>query len=163
MDGYILLPKTFTDKGYTLEFVKDIGEWKIYKRYKKNSKFATFELVFSKKSEEFKIGENTIPKKWSYPNNNQFGFFGYECISLKRAEEKYKEITNKKEEKKLDTKIEILKNKEFTLKDLLKKYSNYSYSKIYIYIKELLDKKKIKIVGEKENKKGRSSKIYKTL
>lgn len=166
VEKYLPLPEVFEQKKHKLIKVYDFGDgWMIYKRVKENSKFTEWELVKPKKQEEFNIAGNTIPAKIAYPNEtSDWGRIGFSLISLERAKEKYKEIKNEEIEYNQKTKIELpLKNKEFTIKDLIKKYPNYSYSKIYIYISELLKKHKLKITGEKQNKKGRSTKIYKVL
>lgn len=165
-EKYLPLPEVFDQKGYKLTKVYDFGDgWMIYKRVKENRKFIEWELVKPKKQKEFNIAGNTIPAKIAYPNEtSDWGRIGFSLVSLERAKEKHKEIKNEEVEYNQETKIELpLKNKEFTIKDLIKKYPNYSYSKIYIFISELLEKKKIKITGEIKNKKGRSTKIYKTL
>ncbi len=162
-NGYILLPEKFTDKKYTLEFIKNIGEWKIYKKSKENSKFITYELIKPKKQESFVIGKNVIAKKWAYPSNENFGRLGFECLSIKRCEELYQEIKDQKEQKNTEKTIDLPKNEKFTIKEVLDKYPKLSYYVVYSYIKELLKNKKIKIVGEIKNKIGKASKIYKLV
>lgn len=98
-NGYILLPKIFSSKGFDFYFIEKLHDgWEIYER-KSVGAFSTFELIRPYKGEERKIGDAVIPKKYYYPGNEQFGSKGFSCISLERARIKFGEIQKNKFDK----------------------------------------------------------------
>lgn len=166
--GYLLLPEKFEFKGYSFEFVKNIGNWKIYKKSKEDS-HPKYEIIKPIKQEEFNFRGNLLPKKWTYPGTNAFGRNGYDCISIERCEELYKNWILPREQKNEEKNDEVVKEKsdlvyskdKFTIKDLEILNKKLTYAQISVKLKEDLVQGKIKIVGEKENPRGRASKIYK--
>lgn len=164
-DGYIMVENSFEYKGYNFSFVKDFNDgWRVYKKSKEGC-FDKFELVKFKKQEEWNFKGKIIPKKWKYPNNEDFGRIGFDCVSMERAVALYKEIKKNKEEKEeklLNNPASEMKipNVEFTCSDLLKKNKNCTYSDVYIQLKKWLDEGQIKKCGERKNKKGKPSMLY---
>lgn len=166
-EGYILLPKTWTESGWLFKFIKKLDEnWSLYLREKTTGEGRQhWELVKITKQEEFNFKGNIIPKKWKYPGTAAFGKMGYDCISEQRALEIYESIKHKEEEKEEEKSIKIIfpSRKEFTIKEIEQLNSDKTYAQIYNKIKDLLTEKKIKVTGEKENTNGKPSKIYKVI
>jgi hypothetical protein len=163
-DGYLLLERNFDSCGFNFKFVKDLENgWKIYKKTHNKLGYVKYELILPKKQDAFVFHNNPIPAKWVYPGNSNFGRTGFDCISLEVAEKRHKELLLKKDEKehKEDKKL-FVPTKPFTIKDLQNDKNNdkWSYSQITSKLKELLEQKKIKVTGEKENNVGKSSKVY---
>lgn len=161
---YIPLQRVFKQKGYILTKVHDFNDgWVVFKREKENNiGYAQYELVKPYKSEEYEIGGNKVAARISYPGTNQFGSIGFNCISLERAKQKHKEITNKKEKDDSDLDIKV-PDKEFTIKDLQITNPALSYSDIYNHVKNMETKKEIKVIRKQDNIKGKQSKIYKKI
>lgn len=160
-EGYILLENEFSERGFDFKFVKDLdGGWKIYKRTNKRTLNVKYELIKPKRQESYQIHGNTIPAKWSYPGDSSFGRTGFDCISLDVAIQRHHEIMSNKESHSESAPVEIkFPKKEFTIKDLLTT-NKQPYSKIYLKVKEFLNTGQIKKVGQKKNKRGKSSDIY---
>jgi len=98
-DGYILLEKEFTSRGYNFKFVKDLeGGWKIYEKSKESQKYNKYELIKPKRQDAFVFHGNQIEAKWTYPGDSAFGRTGFDCVSLARAEEIHERIIKSKEE-----------------------------------------------------------------
>jgi len=97
-DGYLELSTEFNHAGfdYKREKVLDNG-WQIYSQ-RKDDCLISFELVRVVKSEEREMGGQIIAKRWCYPGNSAWGRIGFTCVSLERAEEKYRELVIKKEQ-----------------------------------------------------------------
>ena len=97
-DGYLLVPKEFTHKGYQFKFVKKLeGGWMIYEKTKEATKTKKYELVKPKRQDQFVFHGKTIEAKWVYPNDNAFGRIGFDCVSLDVALNRHKEILAKQE------------------------------------------------------------------
>jgi len=164
-EGYLLIEKEFTSRGFNFSFVKDFKDgWMIYKKTAEGGGPNKYELIRPKKQEEFNFRGSIIPKKWKYPNDNDFGRLGFDCASLEAAKKRHDQIIKTKqdkEEKEDRPQIISIPNKEFTCKDLMNQNSSLSYSEAYAQVKTWATEKKILKVGEKKNKKGKSSILYK--
>ncbi len=163
-DGYLLVPKEFTHKGYQFKFVKKLeGGWMIYEKTKESTKTKKYELVKPKRQDQFVFHGKTIEAKWVYPNDNAFGRIGFDCLSLDIAINRHKEILANKQEQVENSQIELVIPKgEFTMKDLLAK-NNIPYPKLYLKIKEMVLGNTIKKVGEKKNVRGKPSDVFKLV
>ena len=163
-DGYLLVPKEFTHKGYQFKFVKKLeGGWMIYEKTKETTKTKKYELVKPKRQDQFVFHGKTIEAKWVYPNDNAFGRIGFDCVSLDVAIERHREILANKQEQVENTQIELkIPNGEFTLKDLLKS-NKIPYPKLYLKVKEMVLGNSLKKVGEKKNIRGKPSDVFKLV
>lgn len=163
-DGYQLLPETFEYKGNTFKFIKNLNNWKIYEKTRKETGRKYYELIKPIKQEAFNFHGTLLSPRWSYPGTNSFGRNGYDCISIERCEQLYKTWVlpreNKNEEPIKDDKISYPEGK-FILKDLEKLNKKLTYQQISVKVREDVSLGIVKIVGEKENQRGRASKIYK--
>lgn len=163
-EGYILLPSTWTESGWTFNYHKHVeDDWHIYIRTKTNGEGRKhYELVRLTTQEEFNFKGKIIPKKWHYPSTSQFGKLGFDCISEQRALFIYDQLKERQEEReeKKDIKVMFPSKKPFSIKDLEKLNPELSYANIYNKVKDLLLLAKLKVHGEKENKIGKPSKIY---
>jgi hypothetical protein len=164
-DGYLLIEKEFTYRGYDFKLVKDFKDgWFIYEKSKKNQKHNKYELVKPKKQDAFVFNGKKIEDKWVYPNDNAFGKTGFDCVSLQVAEARHLSIIQNKEDQE---EKEALKNEEvrvptrsFTIKDFMKANPKLSYSLAYVKIKELIDSQEIRLEGTKKAKRGKASNVY---
>lgn len=163
-DGYLLVPKEFTHKGYQFKFVKKLeGGWMIYEKTKEATKTKKYELVKPKRQDQFVFHGKTIEAKWVYPNDNAFGRIGFDCISLDVAIERHREILANKQEQVENTQIELkIPKGEFTLKDLLNT-NKIPYPKLYLKVKEMVLGNTLKKIGEKKNIRGKPSDIFKLV
>lgn len=163
-DGYLLVPKEFTHKGYQFKFVKKLeGGWMIYEKTKEATKTKKYELVKPKRQDQFVFHGKTIEAKWVYPNDNAFGRIGFDCISLDVAIERHREILANKQEQVENTQIELkIPKGEFTLKDLLNT-NKIPYPKLYLKVKEMVLGNSLKKVGEKKNIRGKPSDVFKLV
>ncbi len=163
-DGYLLVPKEFTHKGYQFKFVKKLeGGWMIYEKTKEATKTKKYELVKPKRQDQFVFHGKTIEAKWVYPNDNAFGRIGFDCISLDVAIERHREILANKQEQVENTQIELkIPKGEFTLKDLLNT-NKIPYPKLYLKVKEMVLGNTLKKVGEKKNIRGKPSDVFKLV
>ena len=163
-DGYLLVPKEFTHKGYQFKFVKKLeGGWMIYEKTKEATKTKKYELVKPKRQDQFVFHGKTIEAKWVYPNDNAFGRIGFDCISLDVAIERHREILANKQEQVENTQIELkIPKGEFTLKDLLNT-NKIPYPKLYLKVKEMVLGNTLKKRGEKKNIRGKPSDIFKLV
>jgi hypothetical protein len=163
-DGYLLVPKEFTHKGYQFKFVKKLeGGWMIYEKTKEANKTKKYELVKPKRQDQFVFHGKTIEAKWVYPNDNAFGRIGFDCISLDVAIERHREILANKQEQIENTQIELkIPKGEFTLKDLLNT-NKMPYPKLYLKVKEMVLGNTLKKVGEKKNIRGKPSDVFKLV
>ena len=96
---YLPLPKEFIKKGFVHIWVQDLDndEWKIYRRFKKDSNCAHFELIKSKKQKAFLIGGGvTIEAKIVYPNSESWGNDGFTYSTLNECINKYEKIKGQK-------------------------------------------------------------------
>lgn len=161
-DGYLLVPKEFTHKGYQFKFVKKLeGGWMIYEKTKEANKTKKYELVKPKRQDQFVFHGKTIEAKWVYPNDNAFGRIGFDCVSLDVAIERHREILANKQEQVENTQIELkIPKGEFTLKDLLNT-NKIPYPKLYLKVKEMVLGNTLKKIGEKKNIRGKPSDIFK--
>ena len=163
-DGYLLVPKEFTHKGYQFKFVKKLeGGWMIYEKTKEATKTKKYELVKPKRQDQFVFHGKTIEAKWVYPNDNAFGRIGFDCISLDVAIESHREILANKQEQVENTQIELkIPKGEFTLKDLLNT-NKIPYPKLYLKVKEMVLGNTLKKIGEKKNVRGKPSDVFKLV
>lgn len=163
-DGYLLVPKEFTHKGYQFKFVKKLeGGWMIYEKTKEATKTKKYELVKPKRQDQFVFHGKTIEAKWVYPNDNAFGRIGFDCVSLDVAIERHREILANKQEQVENTQIELkIPKGEFTLKDLLNT-NKIPYPKLYLKVKEMVLGNTLKKVGEKKNVRGKPSDVFKLV
>ena len=176
-DGYLLVEKEFTLRGYKFKFAKQLkNDWCIYEKIKKEEAgvktrnkhiHKKYELVKLKRQESYVFNGKKIEDQWMYPNDNAFGRLGFDCISLEAAENRYKQILENGEKKEEDKKI---KNEEvrvptinFTVKDFMKANPKLNYSSAYSKIKELTSNKEVVVCGEKENKRGKPSLLYRKV
>ena len=163
-DGYLLVPKEFTHKGYQFKFVKKLeGGWMIYEKTKEANKTKKYELVKPKRQDQFVFHGKTIEAKWVYPNDNAFGRIGFDCVSLDVAIERHREILANKQEQVENTQIELkIPKGEFTLKDLLNT-NKIPYPKLYLKVKEMVLGNTLKKIGEKKNVRGKPSDVFKLV
>ena len=163
-DGYLLVPKEFTHKGYQFKFVKKLeGGWMIYEKTKEANKTKKYELVKPKRQDQFVFHGKTIEAKWVYPNDNAFGRIGFDCVSLDVAIERHREILANKQEQVENTQIELkIPKGEFTLKDLLNT-NKIPYPKLYLKVKEMVLGNTLKKIGEKKNIRGKPSDVFKLV
>ena len=163
-DGYLLVPKEFTHKGYQFKFIKKLeGGWMIYEKLKEATKTKKYELVKPKRQDQFVFHGKTIEAKWVYPNDNAFGRIGFDCVSLDVAIERHREILANKQEQVENTQIELkIPKGEFTLKDLLNT-NKIPYPKLYLKVKEMVLGNTLKKVGEKKNVRGKPSDVFKLV
>lgn len=163
-DGYLLVPKEFTHKGYQFKFIKKLeGGWMIYEKTKEATKTKKYELVKPKRQDQFVFHGKTIEAKWVYPNDNAFGRIGFDCISLDVAIERHREILANKQEQVENTQIELkIPKGEFTLKDLLNT-NKIPYPKLYLKVKEMVLGNTLKKIGEKKNIRGKPSDVFKLV
>lgn len=163
-DGYLLVPKEFTHKGYQFKFIKKLeGGWMIYEKTKEATKTKKYELVKPKRQDQFVFHGKTIEAKWVYPNDNAFGRIGFDCVSLDVAIERHREILANKQEQVENTQIELkIPKGEFTLKDLLNT-NKIPYPKLYLKVKEMVLGNTLKKIGEKKNVRGKPSDVFKLV
>ena len=65
-DGYLLVPKEFTHKGYQFKFIKKLeGGWMIYEKTKESTKTKKYELVKPKRQDQFVFHGKTIATTFS--------------------------------------------------------------------------------------------------
>jgi len=164
-DGYLLLEKEFTSRGFSFKQVKDFGDgWMIYEKSHKNYKHKKYELIRPKRQEEYVFNGKKIEAKWLYPNNNSFGHTGFDCCSMNHAEQKHEDIlkNNLKKEEMEEIRSEEVRipTRDFTIKEFMKANPKLSYGLAYVKVKELIDNKQIRVCGVKENKRGRASNLY---
>lgn len=160
-EGYRLVPLEFNSGGYTYKFVEQIDrDWRIYSTYSPTAKkIIDYELVRFVKSEEYTIAGNTVPKKWTYPTANMFGKHGFSCHCVEGCYRKHKEVLARAEEKaEPEAEIEIPRNKEFTVKELVKSL-DLPYPKVYAKVREI--ESELTVVRLIKNKTGRDTKVYK--
>lgn len=160
IDGkYLPLPKQFISKGFNHVFDRELGNgWMIYRRNAIELNRPHFELIQPYKQEGFTICGNDIPPKIKYPTAEDFGTYGFVFPTIEACLEKYEKIKNppiKEEQNPV-----IWPDGKFTLKELAENNPKYNISKLSAIVKK---DKNIKVVGEKSNKRGRSSKVYKKL
>jgi hypothetical protein len=165
-DGYELVPSTFTKRDYTYSFVENIDkDWSVYSVFSPAAKkVIDYELVKFTKNEERTVFGSTIPKKWSYPNDESFGTTGFSCHSLRGCHSKYKLLMQKAEGQATSSAanalpIEIPFDEEFSVSTLMSKL-NQPYHRIYLKIKSLGDE--IELVREvpSPSGKGKPTKIF---
>jgi hypothetical protein len=163
-DGYLLVPKEFSHKGYQFKFIKKLeGGWMIYEKTKESTKTKKYELVKPKRQDQFVFHGKTIEAKWVYPNDNAFGRIGFDCASLDAAINRHKEILANKQEQVENTQAELkIPKGEFTMKDLLVT-NKIPYPKLYLKIKEMVLGNTIKKIGEKKNVRGKPSDVFKLV
>lgn len=164
-DGYLLLEKEFTSRGFNFKFIKDFKDgWMIYEKSRKSYAHKKYELIKPKRQDEYVFNGKKIEAKWLYPNDNSFGHIGFDCSSLAHAEEKHEYIleNNQKREEIEEIKNEEVKipTRDFTIKEFMKANPRLSYGLAYVKVKELIDNKEIRVSGVKENKRGRASNLY---
>lgn len=162
-DGYILLEKEFTSRGYNFKFIKDLeGGWKIYEKSKENQKYNKYELIRPKRQDAFVFHGKQIEAKWTYPGDSAFGRTGFDCVSLERAEEIHARIIKSKAQEEQETHVPEIKlpEKEFTLKEVLV-LNKLKYPVLYLKIKEMVLSGVLKKVGVRKNPRGKSSDIFK--
>lgn len=167
-DGYQLLPAKFEWKGYSFTFIKNLGNWKIYEKISNSTGNKHYEIIKPQKQEEYVFHGSVIPKKYSYPGTNSFGRIGYDCISVARCEELYKTWILPRENKNIEEYTNengdlVYPDGKFLKKDLKSLNKKLTISQISVRLKKDLQEAKIKIVGEKENKRGKNSIIYKKI
>ncbi len=169
-NGYQLLPKNFTEKGFEFKEIHADGDWRIFERKGENHSTPHFELVKIYKSEEYEMGGNKIGKKWNLPTSEQWGVSGFTLPTKDRALAKLDEIKNGKVE---DAQAKIENNKaihglilpsseKFSLKDIEKLNPSLTYPVLYLKVKDMIGKK-LEICGEVKNLKGRPSKLFKLI
>lgn len=90
-----ILPKKFTQLGYTLEQIKRENDIAIYKRTKKDQSFPEFEVIKIKGHPGYEIAGHKIGAAESYPGAKAFGTLGWSFISLEDAEKKFKLMRQK--------------------------------------------------------------------
>jgi hypothetical protein len=135
-------------------------DWRIYSAAnpRNNNHIFDYELVRFKKHEEYKMGGSVIPKGWSYPTANAFGRDGFSCPTLAAARRKYRELQEERaltSEKTYSFSIPV--NVPFSITKLAKELG-VPYSRIYARVKEL--GKKVSIVKEIKNTRGKNTRIY---
>lgn len=167
-DGYILLNKEFSSKGYDFKFLRDFGDgWMIYTKTSKNGNIK-YELIKPHKNEEWICKGTTIPKKWGYPGDNAFGRTGFDCISLASAEARHDALVKASEakaESPSDLKINLPKNKAFTIVDLSKLNPEHTRYQLKLKLESLVNEKKVAPCGTKPHPKniGKPAILYKFL
>ena len=176
-DGYILVEKEFTLRGYRFKFVKQLkNSWCIYEKIKKEDVAVKtrnkhihkkYELVKLRQQEAYVFNDKKIEAKWLYPTDNAFGKLGFDCISLEAAENRYEEIVKAGEKKEVE---EEIKNEEvriptidFTIKEFIKANPKLNYSIAYQKIKLLISNREIRLNGDRKNKRGKASNLYKKV
>jgi len=176
-DGYLLVEKEFTLRGYKFKFIKQLkNDWCIYEKTKKEeagvktrNKYIhkKYELVKLRRQESYIFNDKKIEAKWLYPNDNAFGKLGFDCMTLDAAQNQYEEILKaeerKEEEEKIKSEEARIPKKDFTVKDFIKANPKLNYSIAYQKIKELISNKYIKLAGEKKNKRGKASNLYRKV
>ena len=176
-DGYILVEKEFTLRGYRFKFVKQLkNSWCIYEKIKKEDvgvktrnkhTHKKYELVKLRQQEAYIFNDKKIEAKWLYPTDNAFGKLGFDCISLDAAQNRYEEIVKAGEKKEVE---EEIKNEEvriptidFTIKEFIKANPKLNYSIAYQKIKLLISNREIRLNGDRKNKRGKASNLYKKV
>ncbi len=176
-DGYLLIEKEFTLRGYKFKFIKQLkNDWCIYEKIKKeNAGVKTrnkhihkkYELVKLRRQDSYMFDDKKIEAKWLYPTDNAFGKLGFDCISLEAAQNRYNEIVKagekKEEEEEIKNEEVRIPTKDFTIKEFIKANPKLNYSIAYQKIKEIILKKYIRLNGERKNKRGKSSNLYKKV
>ena len=172
-EEFLPLEKQFHTRGFDFEFVKNLkGGWQIYKKTKTLSKkdikdkchaYVKYELILPLKNKEGMLHGKFYPNRLSYPGDEAFGKNGYDCSSLEAAEKRHAEILARKEEKieHEARKLNLPKDKTFTIKDLEKLNKDWTYNTIYARLKELVVEGRIIQSGTKDNTIGKPSKVYK--
>lgn len=156
-EGYIKVRSQFNSGGYVYTFVEKLdANWQVYSvaNPRNDNKVFDYELVHFTRSEEYKLGEAVIAKRWNYPTANAFGRNGFSLPTLENARRKWREVLEYREHKEVEIKVPV--NKEFTIKNLAAQL-NVSYPKLYLTVKEL--GAKVKVVREIKNKKGKNTKV----
>ncbi len=87
------LPQKFNKKGFKHTQIKREQDVALYKRQSiENSKVFHYEVVIISSHNGTIIEGNFIEPGELYPSSSQWGDKGWTCISLERAEEKFKQI-----------------------------------------------------------------------
>ncbi len=166
-EGYRLLEKEFTSRGYNFKWIENLKDgWKIYQKTSVRTGESKWELIRPIKNEETNFGGNLSPKRWSYPGDAAFGKLGFDCISLARAREVHANIIADKTIKTepQNIKLQAPKNKVFTITDLCDLNPELSRTEIYAKINDLMAKKQVACLGQsKEKGKGKKPYLYKLL
>jgi hypothetical protein len=113
------------------------------------------------------FNDKKIEAKWLYPTDNAFGKLGFDCISLEAAQNRYEEIVKAGEKKEVE---EEIKNEEvriptidFTIKEFIKANPKLNYAIAYQKIKLLISNREIRLNGDRKNKRGKASNLYKKV
>jgi len=176
-NGYLLVEKEFTLRGYKFKFIKQLkNDWCIYEKIKKEEAgvktrnkhiHKKYELVKLRRQESYVFNDKKIEAKWLYPSDNAFGKLGFDCISLDAAQNRYEEIVKAGEKKEVEEEIKNeevrIPTKDFTIKEFIKANPKLNYSIAYQKIKELISNKEIRLNGERKNKRGKASNLYKKV
>ncbi len=161
----IPLPDTFTKLGFKFERIEVFEDgWEIFKRMSKTKTY--FELVKPYLQKELTVYGNIVPEKIRYPSTNEFGRLGFCSLTLERAHELHDKILKEKKEEAaeipvINRPLNIPAKESFTIKDLLALNISWEKKDVCIKVKYLLEKLVISKTGEKHNKCGRSSILYK--
>lgn len=141
-EGYRLVPLKFKQGGYVYEFVQQVDDqWRIYSVTNPQTEILIdYELVKFTRSEEYRLGDAVIPKKWNYPTANAFGRNGFSVRSISAALAKHRAVVQKGDDReKGESKIAIPVNEEFTITELAKKLGT-SYYHVNMAVKALGDR-----------------------
>ena len=159
----------------------------IFKIIKKDGPFFISEQFRHNNYIGFEVGKTLTGKSWfnkfkrlqnetvleeqveSYPGcgykhfmGNCWSIWGERDVALKKAQDFFIKLKNKKEstsENAEDNSLKLCEG-EFTIKQL-RTLNKCGYNEAVLFLKKGLAQNKIKIIGEKQNAKGKPRKIYK--
>lgn len=91
-NGYIILPKTFSYKGWNFQQLDRKKGIAIYSKEKEG--FVSFEVIKVQNREAYTICDNFVEAKESFPSDEQWGVLGWTFTDEIRARKKFLEIKN---------------------------------------------------------------------
>lgn len=83
--GFLTLPTSFRDKGFNYQLEKREGLVAIYSKSKPGWTKENFEVFVIQEYPEYVLGDTVIPAKESMPANEDWGVWGFSCLTLDRA------------------------------------------------------------------------------
>lgn len=90
--SYVPLKTDFTSQGFKYLQLKRIGDVAIFKQ-SKSKRIVSFEVIIVKRHEGYTLKDTWIEPAEIYPSTSQWGSSGWTFKDIKKAEEKFDEIS----------------------------------------------------------------------
>jgi hypothetical protein len=90
--GYIIVPRTFKKFGFDYKLVWREKDVVIYEQSKPHHTKPYFEVLKVKTHEGYEIAGNKYEKSEYLPSSEEWGKYGFTCVSLKEAKTKAGEL-----------------------------------------------------------------------